>query len=95
MKNSVADIVVYGKFLLLKAIRLSKLLQLRTANLFKSATKTALKNFLKKARDTGATSVFGFGWQFQKFEKNMPTRQQLDEICSDIPIYIAIAVTGQ
>ena len=44
---------------------------------------------VKKARDTGATSVFGFGWQFQKFEKNMPTRQQLDEICSDIPIYIA------
>ena len=50
---------------------------------------------VKKARDTGATSVFGFGLQFLKFEKNMPTRQQLDEICSDIPIYIAIAVTGQ
>lgn len=44
---------------------------------------------VKKARDTGATSVFGFGWQFQKFEKNMPTRQQLDAICSDIPIYMA------
>ena len=44
---------------------------------------------VKKARDTGATSVLGFGWQFKKFEENMPTRQQLDEICSDIPIYLA------
>lgn len=44
---------------------------------------------VKTARDTGATSVFGFGWQFKKFEENMPTRQQLDEICSDIPIYLA------
>ena len=44
---------------------------------------------VKKAKNTGATSVFGFGWQFLKFEKNMPTRQQLDEICNDIPIYFA------
>ena len=44
---------------------------------------------VKKARDTGATSLLGFGWQFKKFEENMPTRQQLDEICSDIPIYLA------
>lgn len=44
---------------------------------------------VKKARDTGATSVLGFGWQFKKFEENMPTRQQLDEICSDITIYLA------
>ena len=44
---------------------------------------------VKKAKDTGATSVLGFGWQFRKFEENMPTRQQLDEICSDIPMYIA------
>ena len=44
---------------------------------------------VKKARDTGATSLLGFGWQFKKFEKNMPTRQQLDELCSDIPIYFA------
>ena len=44
---------------------------------------------VKKARATGATSVFGFGWQFLKFEKNMPTRQQLDAVCRDIPIYIA------
>ena len=44
---------------------------------------------VKKARETGATSIFGFGWRLLTFEKNMPTRQQLDAICSDIPIYFA------
>ena len=44
---------------------------------------------VKKARETGATAIFGFGWKFLLFEKNMPTRQQLDAICSDIPMYIA------
>ena len=40
----------------------------------------------KKARDTGAKAIFGFGWNMMTFQKNMPTRQQLDAICSDIPI---------
>ena len=44
---------------------------------------------VKKARDTEATSIFGFGWQILLFENNMPTRQQLDAICSDIPMYFA------
>ena len=44
---------------------------------------------VKKARETGATSVFGFGWNYITFMDNMPTRQQLDAICSDIPIYFA------
>ncbi len=44
---------------------------------------------VKKARETGATSVFGFGWNYIAFMDNMPTRQQLDAICSDIPIYFA------
>ena len=44
---------------------------------------------VKKARETGAKAIFGFGWQVLLFEKNMPTRQQLDEICSDIPMYFA------
>ena len=42
---------------------------------------------VKKARENGATAIFGFGWQLLKFEKDMPTRQQLDAICSDIPMY--------
>ncbi len=44
---------------------------------------------VKKARENGAKAVFGFGWKYQLFEKNMPTRQQMDAICSDIPIYFA------
>ena len=44
---------------------------------------------VKKANDTGATSIFGFGWNTLEFQKNMPNRQQLDAICSDIPMYFA------
>ena len=44
---------------------------------------------VKKARENGAKAIFGFGWQYELFEKNMPTRQQMDAICSDIPIYFA------
>ena len=44
---------------------------------------------VKKARETGATTVFGFGWNLLNFQENMPTRQQLDAICNDIPIYFA------
>ena len=44
---------------------------------------------VKKARETGATAVFGFGWQLLNFENNMPTRQQLDAICSDLPNYFS------
>ena len=44
---------------------------------------------VKKARDNGAKAIFGFGWQYGLFINNMPTRQQLDAICSDIPIYFA------
>ena len=44
---------------------------------------------VKKARETGAKSIFGFGWNPITFMGKMPTRQQLDAICSDIPIYFA------
>ena len=44
---------------------------------------------VKKARDTGATAIFGFGWNYMLFKDNMPTRKQLDAICDDIPIYFA------
>ena len=44
---------------------------------------------VKKAKDNGAKAIFGFGWQYGLFINNMPTRQQLDAICSDIPIYFA------
>ena len=44
---------------------------------------------VKKARDTGSKAIYGFGWNWLVFQKDMPTRQQLDAICSDIPIYFA------
>ena len=44
---------------------------------------------VSKAKASGATSIFGFGWEVPVFEANMPTRQQLDAICSDIPMYFA------
>lgn len=44
---------------------------------------------VQKARETKATSIFGFGWNYITFMDNIPTRQQLDDICSDIPIYFA------
>ena len=51
--------------------------------------KEILPAAVKKARETGATTVFGFGWNYMLFKDNMPTRQQMDEICSDIPVYFA------
>ena len=44
---------------------------------------------VKKAKDNDAKVIFGQGWNLMTFEHNMPTRQQLDAICSDIPIYFA------
>ena len=44
---------------------------------------------VKKAKESGAKGIYGFGWNWLVFQKDMPTRQQLDAICSDIPIYYA------
>jgi hypothetical protein len=44
---------------------------------------------VKKAKDNGATSIFGFGWRLMNFQDNIPTRQQLDAICNDIPMYFS------
>ena len=44
---------------------------------------------VKKAREAKATAIFGFGWNYFTFLDQIPTRQQLDAICSDIPIYFA------
>ena len=44
---------------------------------------------VKKAKENGSTAIFGYGWVFENFQSNMPTRQQLDAICSDIPMYFA------
>ena len=44
---------------------------------------------VKTARETGAKVVYAMGWDIIKFRDNMPTRQQLDAICSDIPMFLA------
>ena len=44
---------------------------------------------VKKAKAAGAPVVFGSGWNTMNFPKDLNYRQQLDAICSDIPIYIA------
>ena len=44
---------------------------------------------VKKARETGAKGVLGNGWDAMKFPQNVPYRQRLDAICSDLPIYFA------
>lgn len=52
-------------------------------NFLKGTVPAAVRN----ARAKGATSVFGQGWNYMLFKDNMPTHQQLDAICSDIPMY--------
>ena len=42
---------------------------------------------VKKARASNATAVFGQGWNLLSFKDHIPTRQELDAICSDIPMY--------
>ena len=44
---------------------------------------------VKKAKAAGAPVVFGSGWNTMNFPKDLNYRQQMDAICSDIPIYIA------
>ena len=43
---------------------------------------------VKKAREVGAKTIFGSGWD-RNFPPEFPYRQQLDAICDDIPIYFA------
>ena len=42
---------------------------------------------VKKAKETGAKAVFGQGWNLMHFGDHIPTRQELDAVCSDLPMY--------
>ena len=44
---------------------------------------------VKKARDAGATSVFGSGWDAFRFPLDVAYRERLDAICGDLPVYFA------
>ncbi len=51
--------------------------------------KKILPEATKKARDNGSSAIFGFGWNYFAFKDNMPTRQDLDKVCDNIPMYFA------
>lgn len=42
---------------------------------------------VKKAKETGAKAVFGQGWNLMHFGDHIPTRQELDAVCSNLPMY--------
>lgn len=64
---------------------------------FKDETKpqellTAVDNAYRKAKAAGEPAIYGFGWTYQIFEsEGMPTIQELDRVCPDIPLYISDA----
>lgn len=48
-----------------------------------------IKAAYAEAKANGKHNIFGFGWNFYIFQaEGMPTRQQLDEICPDMALYI-------
>jgi len=51
--------------------------------------KEILPAAVKKAKEAGATVVFGSGWEVMRFPENLCYRKLMDEVCSDIPIYFA------
>lgn len=43
-----------------------------------------------EAKTTGKPAIYGFGWTYQVFEAlGMPTIEELDEVCPDIPLYLS------
>ena len=42
---------------------------------------------VSKARKNGSKVVFGQGWNLDSFKPHIPTRQEIDAVCSDIPVY--------
>lgn len=40
-----------------------------------------------QAKAEGKPSIYSFGWTYQYFEDDMPTVEQLDAICPDIPLF--------
>ena len=42
---------------------------------------------VKQARESGTKAVFGQGWNLASFQSHIPTRQEIDAVCSDIPVY--------
>ncbi len=53
--------------------------------------KQMVKDAYDQAKAAGKSSIYGFGWMYQIFMNNMPTRQELDAICPDIALYVSDA----
>lgn len=58
---------------------------------------TSVEQFKQMAKDSydqvkaaGKSSIYGFGWMYQRFEaEGMPTRQDLDAICPDVALFVS------
>lgn len=49
----------------------------------------AVKDAYQQAKQNGKPAVYGFGWEYHFFKDNMPTLAQLDQVCPDLPLYLA------
>lgn len=48
-----------------------------------------VKTAYEEAKSEGKRGIFGMGWNYHTFTaEGMPTRDQLDAICPDIPLYV-------
>ena len=53
--------------------------------------KVEIKKAYDQAKAAGKSSIYGFGWSYQNFFDNMPTRKELDAICPDIALFVSDA----
>ena len=52
--------------------------------------KQMVKHSHDQAKASGKSSIYGFGWMYQKFEdEGMPARQDLDAICPDVALFVS------
>lgn len=57
----------------------------------KDSSKDILEKLVKKVTDVNPSYVFGFGWSYTDLDRNhdFPTKEQLDAIAADIPVYLS------
>lgn len=57
----------------------------------KDGSKEILAKVAKKMSDVAPSYIYGFGWSFTELDRNhdFPTKEQMDAIVSDIPVYLS------
>ena len=57
----------------------------------KDGSKEILAKVAKKMSDAAPSYIYGFGWSFTELDRNhdFPTKEQIDAILPDVPVYIA------